>query len=166
MATYVNVTQQEMENHLFPQEFTPLSLPGTVELVYSKRVDRDGMMLSLRVFTGINPGGNSRKVGEDAIRVQIVWRQGDGTVRIVGGSRRVHRVKGWRKNLQNRIDSWQEQLGPSCPECSAPMVERKGRKGVFWGCSRWPDCKRTMNIPSAEECRAEAEIRQIEGGQI
>ncbi len=167
MATYVNVTQQEMESHLLPQDFVALRLPGTVELVYGKRVDRDGMMLSLRIYTGINPGGNSRAVGEDAIRVQVCWRMGDGTVKIIGGSRRVHRVKGWRKNLQARIDGWEEQLGPQCPDpkCAAPMMERKGRNGTFWGCSCYPGCKRTINIPSRAECQAEAEIRAIEGSQ-
>jgi restriction system protein len=35
---------------------------------------------------------------------------------------------------------------PWCPICSAPMVQRKARRGpsagsLFWGCSRYPGCK-------------------------
>ena len=30
---------------------------------------------------------------------------------------------------------------PNCPECGKPMQERKGRFGMFWGCTGYPDCK-------------------------
>lgn len=37
---------------------------------------------------------------------------------------------------------------PFCPECQSRMVKRKARRGanagqVFWGCTRYPDCKGT-----------------------
>lgn len=35
-----------------------------------------------------------------------------------------------------------------CPVCDAKMVERWGKFGRFWGCSRYPQCKATI---SAEE---------------
>lgn len=28
-----------------------------------------------------------------------------------------------------------------CPECAAPMVLRDSKFGLFYGCSRYPDCK-------------------------
>lgn len=31
-----------------------------------------------------------------------------------------------------------------CPDCGAPMRLRKGKKGAFWGCSKYPDCRQTM----------------------
>ncbi len=34
-------------------------------------------------------------------------------------------------------------VGPVCPQCGAPMVERTGRYGRFWGCSRYPACAGT-----------------------
>jgi len=179
-AQYVNVTQSEMEEHLLPQGFKLVTVPGTVELVYGKRVDRDDLMLTLRVYTGIVPSGNSRGVGEDAMRVTIFQRTSEGTVKMAGGSKRVHRVKGWRKNLQNRIDAWEDLLGPQCPACGNLMVERDGRNGKFYGCSNYPDCKKTLPlsgesrphpgqagyVPSREEIQAEMEIRAIEGGQM
>lgn len=35
---------------------------------------------------------------------------------------------------------------PVCPQCSSQMVRRSGRRGSFWGCSRYPTCKGTRNI--------------------
>lgn len=195
-AHYTNVTQEEVEEFLFPQGFKKITVAGTSELIYAKRVDRDGLQLSLRIYTGINPSGNSRGVGEDAMRATIFWRKPDGTVKMAGGSKRVHRVAGWRKNLQNRLDKWEELLGPSCPECGNPMVERDGKNGKFYGCSNYPQCKATRPIgfkndqpkrnmadidPTIIEkframgwsderirkcCEDEAGIQEMEGGQL
>lgn len=41
-----------------------------------------------------------------------------------------------------------------CPACSAPMVERRSKNGPFYGCSRYPECRRTMPIPSDVPCPA------------
>ncbi len=32
-----------------------------------------------------------------------------------------------------------------CPECGAPMIQRTSRRGVFYGCSKYPKCKFTAN---------------------
>lgn len=32
-----------------------------------------------------------------------------------------------------------------CPECNEPMVSRKGKYGVFWGCKSFPNCKGTRD---------------------
>lgn len=29
----------------------------------------------------------------------------------------------------------------SCPECGHPLARRNGKKGFFWGCRNYPDCK-------------------------
>jgi DNA topoisomerase-1 len=44
-----------------------------------------------------------------------------------------------------------EQL-PRCPKCGAEMLLRWSRRGRFYGCSRYPDCKGTALPP---ENRAE-----------
>ena len=156
MATYTNITQDEIEEFLFPQGFQEIKLAGTREKVYAKRVDQLVMRadtilgkrpLSLRVYTGIEDG-KSRKVGEDAIRVTVFWKDSAGhagKIYMAGSSKRVHRVKGWKKNLQNRIDAWKDSLGPMCV-CGAPMVERKGKNGNFYGCARYPVCTNTREI--------------------
>lgn len=35
---------------------------------------------------------------------------------------------------------------PHCPTCGASMRRRSGRRGPFWGCSRYPACRGTRNI--------------------
>jgi hypothetical protein len=144
-AQYIDITLSEIEEHLLPQGFKNVNskLSNTVERVYGKRMDRDGLCLTLRIYTGITPDGHSRAVGEDAIRCYAFWRDIEGVVHKVGGTKRVHRVRGWKKNLQNRIDSFEEMLGPKCPICKSPMVERKGKTGNFWGCCTYPICKGT-----------------------
>jgi len=46
-----------------------------------------------------------------------------------------------------------ENGGPveDCPECGAPLVERRGRRGPFFGCSKYPDCKFTKNLDGKAE---------------
>ena len=38
-----------------------------------------------------------------------------------------------------------------CAECGSPMRQRHGVKGPFLGCSNYPDCKHTQNMPISEE---------------
>jgi hypothetical protein len=35
---------------------------------------------------------------------------------------------------------------PTCPGCGSSMRKRSGRFGSFWGCSRYPDCHRTVQM--------------------
>ena len=150
MATYHNITKEEIESLLLPQKFLPMALPNTFELVYGRRIDRNGMPLSLRIYTGIGASGNSRSKGTDAIRVNLFYRaaEGEKTYKI-GGSKRVHRVKGWRQNLQSRIDDWLNTQVVKCDKCGKPMAIRKSQKGEFWGCIGYPDCKNTLSKEAA-----------------
>ena len=135
MATYYNITASEISAFLSVREFHSIYPDNTTELVFAKPIHHG---LTLRIYTGINLNGQSRAVGKDAIRVCIF----EGT-RIIGASKRVHRVKGWRKNLDDRISSWKELLGPTCPRCGSQMIERHSRKNkkyVFWGCTNYPQC--------------------------
>jgi DNA topoisomerase-1 len=36
---------------------------------------------------------------------------------------------------------------PPCPECGADMELKRSRKGLFLGCSNYPDCKGTSSLP-------------------
>jgi len=142
MAQYHDITQQEIEDLLLPQGFKPMSLPDTVELVYGRRIDKDGHALSLRVYTGINPSGHSRDVGTDAIRLVLFCRYGD-KVSKIDMLKRVHRVKGWRKNLQSRINDWKTYDLHTCNKCGKLMAVRKSKGSKFYGCVGYPDCKST-----------------------
>jgi len=35
---------------------------------------------------------------------------------------------------------------PACPKCGEAMVQRRSRRGPFWGCSKYPECKGTRSI--------------------
>lgn len=152
MAIAVEVTRSDMHAFLTTQGFQEIQVPGTKERVYSKVVDKG---LCQRVLTSI-VGESSRGVGDDAIRVQLVVKV-DGQVRLVGMDKRVHRVEGWRKNLQIRLDRWREQLGPSCPKCGAATVQRTSRRGPFWGCCRYPQCNSIQPVRAVKSIPAPGE---------
>jgi Topoisomerase DNA binding C4 zinc finger len=146
-AEYHNITEAEMNEFLAPQGFKKIVIPGTYEIVYAKRVDQGKNQLSLRVNTGINPSGQSRGVGEDAMRIVLFLRDETGKITKLAGSKRVHRVKNWKQNLQTRLDGWLELLPKdSCPACGSPMLPRKGPNGSFLGCCRYPECRKTLPI--------------------
>ena len=42
---------------------------------------------------------------------------------------------------------------PPCPQCGAPMRQRTGKSGVFWSCSRYPNCKGTLPAESSASKR-------------
>ena len=51
-----------------------------------------------------------------------------------------------------KINSFTEWFGnyQKCPKCGSPMVLRTAQKGPnsgnqFWGCSKYPKCKMTLN---------------------
>jgi hypothetical protein len=62
-----------------------------------------------------------------------------------------------RFRAQFRVLDLRQGLARRCP-LKHPMVLREGSHGLFWGCSRWPQCEATAEL-SAEE-RAVAEGRQ------
>lgn len=33
-----------------------------------------------------------------------------------------------------------------CPECGGQLIERKGKHGIFYGCSNYPKCRYTKNL--------------------
>lgn len=43
-------------------------------------------------------------------------------------------------------DPAEPAAGPHCPKCRAPMVEREGRFGRFYACSRYPRCTGTRPL--------------------
>ena len=148
MNNYIQPTREQFEAAL-GDGWQLLDLPGTRELVYGKRVDRGGQALSVRVYTSLEPDGLGRECGKDAIRVEV-WLRRPATFekRLVrlGGSKRVNRVPGWQERLKERIAKWDTHLGPQCPSCGLPCVERKRKQpnsNPFWGCSGFPVCRFT-----------------------
>jgi hypothetical protein len=145
MANYTNITKSEMLEFLSPLGFSELKIPNCSELVLGKRIDKNGIPLSLRVYTGI-VSENSRGCGDDAIRVNTFARNLNNECKKVVTCRRVNRVAGWRKNLQTRIhEVCQKSPSQSC-NCGNPMVLREGKFGEFLGCTNYPECKETRRL--------------------
>jgi hypothetical protein len=150
MATnYYNISIEEMTAFLTPLGFLQIELnDGTTEAVFGKRVDQDNLPLSLRIYTGIAKSGESRDKGKDAIRVVLFGKFNDKPV-MLGGSKRVHRVENWQKNLKARIDGWLDYMPKhKCPKCQSPLLvrENKQKKSKFLGCANYPTCNYTQNV--------------------
>jgi len=55
------------------------------------------------------------------------------------------------KNLANKYDEVEKkdlikETDKKCPKCGSPMIERLGRFGRFYACSKFPECKHTESI--------------------
>lgn len=147
--SYTRITEKEMDSFLLSKGFRELDLDGTKEKVYGKRVDRNGIPLTFRVYSTIKDGV-ARDKGNDAIRVELFkWDVDLGEAVHVGHGKRVHRIDTWRKNLKKRISDVESLIGPACPNCGDLMVLRSGENGKFWGCSSYKKgCRGTRNYDS------------------
>lgn len=141
---YQSITEKEMENFLFPLKFQKMTIPGTFENVYGRRLRKD---LSFRIYSTIE-GGLSRQSGKDAIRCVLFWMSPEGEIKIVGTEKKVLRVPTWKDNLSKRIINWTEMLGPICEKCNSPTTLRKNKKtkNKFYGCVNYPTCSFTKNV--------------------
>jgi hypothetical protein len=135
-SRFCPITKDEMDHFLTGLGFMPLKLQGVVELVYGKIVQVGGHRLSLRCYTAINPGGESRERGTDAIRLQLFHRVQDRIVP-VGRPQKCLRVESWRKNVRKAIQRITDTNNVRvCPACGNPLVVRRNRttSQEFWGC--------------------------------
>jgi hypothetical protein len=152
LTGFYPINRDEMEDLLysldFPREHNPLKIAGTTELVYGRGFKLGEHPIALRVYSSIWPSGEARSVGGDSIKVCLLVRRPDGEIRAIGKAKRVHRVKGWRKNLTQRIFDMVESISSIvlCPKCKLPMAKRKAKQSEFYGCSDFPNCKGTRNI--------------------
>ena len=127
-----NITKEEMDQFIKEIGFQAMSLPKTSELVYGKIFNYGGQTFSLRIYSAINPSGNSREIGTDAIRVQLYWMY-NGEPTLVGKPQTCLRVKNWKANIKNAIDRvFDKEHFAFCPKCRKPMSFRKKQK--FFGC--------------------------------
>ena len=50
---------------------------------------------------------------------------------------------------------------PLCPDCAVTMRYIKGAMGDFWGCMRYPRCRRTLSVELVEQATKLAEEEMI-----
>ena len=145
-AEYTDISGTEMHNFLRAQGFRVVPHPIAKERIYEKPY---GPNYVIRVYSSV-VGNQSRSVGKDAIRVQPVYRDSvSGEEAYLSVHKRVHRVKGWKENLQKRINDILK-IKPQVVRDSngKPMVLRKARRGVskgsyFYGSRDYPRNKET-----------------------
>lgn len=133
MRQFHDISQKEIEELLLPLGFSKMNLPRTLELVYGKRFNQGKHPISVRVYSTINPDGQARACGEDAIRVTPYTLFNQQPI-LIGKTSKVLRIKTWSKNLLNAIDRCVEEIN-YCPACGHPLIARHGSFGEFWGCS-------------------------------
>jgi hypothetical protein len=153
MATYTNISADEMREFLTERGFAEIKVKGTLETVYGCRMpNAANIPLCCRVYTGIT-GSDSRGCGDDAIRVSIWTMTPEGKPVMVAGYKRVNRVETWRTNLQERLTK-ALAFSPEriCPTHKLPLCERKAKRKPaggamverrFFGCPIWPGCSYT-----------------------
>jgi hypothetical protein len=136
-AHFCPISRDEIHEFFTALGFVPLSLTGVVELVYGRIVHVGGHRLSLRCYTAVNPNGESREKGTDAIRLQLFHRFQEHIVP-VGRPLKCLRVVSWRDNLRKAIVRVTDpEHFRQCPACGNPMVLRRNKSTgeEFWGCS-------------------------------
>lgn len=152
-ATYVHISEEEMDDWMNAQMFRRVEVEGTKEIVYEHDMDPNyAPDCRIRVYSSIVPGEGGRKVGGDAIRVVLVDPTGYVWAK---GFTRVHRTQNWRLNMLRRYETifeepWNYKWAPpiTCSECGLEMRCRHGKKGSFYGCSgyRTDGCRNTEAI--------------------
>ena len=138
-ARYYPIRSDEIDQFLTSLGFVPLHLHGVLELVYGKIVRIAEHRLSLRCYTAINPTGESREKGTDAIRLQLFMRIENDIVPF-GKPQKCLRVSSWRDNLRKAIERATDPTAlRTCPACGNPMVIRKNKStgDEFWGCTMY-----------------------------
>ena len=141
-AEYQNISADEMEEFMVELGLAQAE-PGHPcnETVYEMPY---GEGFRVRVYSTI-AHGSGRKAGGDAIRVLCVNEKGQG----FHSTTRVHRTQNWRKNLLSRIDGIFASI-PKPMTCTCGdgiLLPKKGKHGVFLGCSSYPECRITRQIP-------------------
>lgn len=57
-----------------------------------------------------------------------------------------------------RQDVTQEAIDENCPKCNQPLTKRLGKRGLFIGCSGYPECEYTRNVNDDSDSSTEPEI--------
>ena len=169
MADFYSIPLEEMNAFLRSRRFQPVDLTyrnrPVLEWVYERPLPRQPNHV-VRVYTGINRYGRSqnqsRGAGKDAIRVQVIYKNGD-VETLVTQPKRVHRVTGWADNLDNRLT----EIAQSLPQVvfdrrGEPMTLRRKNGKYFWGSRDYPKYKETKPF-RAEEIRCCQECDKTTG---
>ncbi len=174
--SYESISLVEMDDFLRQRRFKPVDLyfrrRPVKEWVYERRLPQNANHY-VRVYTTIQRYGGktdqSRDVGKDAIRVQVIYRDEKGET-LVSMPKRVNRVSTWRDNLDDRLKEIAESLPTvKMDRRGEPMTLRKKRGNLFWGSRDYPNYKETRRygaetIRECCECQTQEGLTTIQAG--
>lgn len=110
----------------------------------------------MRLYTSIDAERlitRAQRTGKAKVRLTVRDAKSKQVVEFISGSITIERGQtGWEnslKNLLNRAYLFISRNRPLCPLCKQTMEIRTGKRGDFWGCGQFPDCRGTRNIPEA-----------------
>ena len=167
MAQFIPVTLDDFEAEFnIPSKRNPtqrafeLFRPSNAEAYYQciLRENKTGTLV-IKIYTSIAADRNkARGVGEDAIRIAVVWNDNDNWSKAIGEKpKRIYRSgseTSTAKDVVGRAFKRAKEVALeamatiTCNKCGRPMVERKGKNGNFLGCIGFTKnvCNNTKNI--------------------
>lgn len=135
---YTSLTRDQVEDFLYPEGFTEITLRGVKERVYEKRYAYGRF---IRVYSSV-VGSTTRAVGKDAIKIVAVAKWNNNEY-MISGTKRINRV-GMISSIGARIRDRVRSLEALAPEVvldsrGRPMTLRKNKSNgsFFWGQPDW-----------------------------
>lgn len=109
----------------------------------------------MRFYTSIDTNGlvtRAQRTGRAKLRVSVRDAKSKQVVEFVSGVVELEKDQtGWEplvKEMLDRAFLFISRNRPICPLCKKQMEIRIGKRGDFWGCEQFPDCRGTRNIPA------------------
>ena len=158
---YVPIDETEMRELMTRIGFETIALPRTTELVFQRQIETSAgkkFPYAVRVYSSV-AHGNSRGVGEDAIRVVLIDLDEENPkfqfMKVIGegtkkAGRRIYRTKSAMATLEARCrEYFTHVIKNPCPKCGSVMAVRNSKNGQFLGCTKFrTGCRGTREIES------------------
>ena len=122
-----------------------------------------------------NAGGSSGGVESEAIITATEYRDASKSNEVLDTPEHVKEIERQEAKIQERFAKEArlrpqriklyadlKRVTPKCPSCGIAMIQKKGKFGSFWGCSKFPYCDGKANI-SAEANRVLWELSKLGG---
>lgn len=116
---------------------------GIIAGEYTYRIQVPDKPVYIEIRSSIDVTGFTADTGEDSIRL-VLKSNGKPIAKKVDAW--TTRAPGWERRLREKIDFLLNKASNMivCPGCGNIMLERDGKYGKFWGCSKYPLCKKTL----------------------
>ena len=111
------------------------------------------------------PNGDSHEYAEERRLFYVALTRARSTVTLITIARKespfvTELVKDQKLEIQNADGS--ANTSEVCPSCGTGfLVPRKGKNGPFFGCTGFPKCKKTRNVPSDPRQRSSGPANRL-----